>query len=58
MALLLLTQVMPVMSCKCQPSRRLGKSTMTRGTWLLLGAVVLGVAIVVYLVVLCPTECY
>ncbi len=58
MALLLLSQGMPVMPCKRQPSRLWGKSTMTRSTWLLLGAVVMGIAIVVYLVVLCPTECY
>jgi hypothetical protein len=31
---------------------------MTKAQWLLLGAVLLGVAIVVYLVFLCPTECH
>jgi len=31
---------------------------MTRMQWLLLGAVVLGVGIFVYLVFLCPTECH
>lgn len=31
---------------------------MTRGTWLLLGAVVLGLAVFVYLVFFCPTECH
>jgi hypothetical protein len=31
---------------------------MTKAQWLLLGAVLLGVAIVVYFVFLCPTECH
>ena len=31
---------------------------MTRTRWLLLGAVVLGLVIFVYLVFLCPTECH
>lgn len=31
---------------------------MTRGTWLLLGAIALGVAVFLYLAVFCPTECY
>jgi len=31
---------------------------MTRAQWLLLGAVLLGVAIVVYFVFFCPTECH
>ncbi len=31
---------------------------MTRGRWLLWGVVAIGIAIVLYLVVFCPTECY
>lgn len=31
---------------------------MTRTTWLLLGAVLLGIAIFVYLLFFCPTECH
>jgi len=31
---------------------------MTRTRWLLLGAVVLGLVIFVYLVFLCPRECH
>jgi hypothetical protein len=31
---------------------------MTRAQWLLVGAVVLGIAIVVYIVLFCPTECH
>jgi hypothetical protein len=31
---------------------------MTRTAWLVIGAVALGIAIVVYLVFLCPTECH
>ncbi len=31
---------------------------LTKTQWLLLGAVVLGVMIVVYFVFLCPTECH
>jgi hypothetical protein len=31
---------------------------MSRTTWLLIGAVVLGIAIFVYFVFLCPTECH
>jgi hypothetical protein len=31
--------------------------TMTRAQWLLLGAVGLGVAIVIYLVFFCPADC-
>lgn len=31
---------------------------MTKAQWLLLGAALLGVAIVVYFVFLCPTECH
>ncbi len=31
---------------------------MTRTHWLMLGAVLLGVAIVIYFVFLCPTECH
>ena len=31
---------------------------MTRTQWLLLGAVALGIAIVVYLVLFCPAECH
>jgi len=30
---------------------------MSRTIWLLIGAVALGIAIVVYLVFLCPAEC-
>ena len=30
---------------------------MTRAQWLLLGAVGLGLAIVIYLVLFCPTNC-
>ncbi len=30
---------------------------MTRAQWLLLGAVGLGVAIMIYFVFLCPTDC-
>jgi len=30
---------------------------MTRAQWLLLGAVGLGLAIVIYLVFFCPTDC-
>lgn len=33
------------------------EGTMTRAQWLLLGAVGLGVAIVIYLVFLCPADC-
>jgi hypothetical protein len=31
---------------------------MSRVTWLLVGAVALGIAVVVYLVFFCPTECH
>jgi hypothetical protein len=31
---------------------------MTRQNWLLLGALLLGAAIVVYFVFFCPTECH
>ncbi len=31
---------------------------MTKAQWLLVGAVLLGVVIVVYFVFLCPTECH
>lgn len=31
---------------------------MTRAQWWLLGAVLLGVGIVVYFVLFCPTECH
>jgi hypothetical protein len=31
---------------------------MTRTTWLLIGAVALGIAIVVYFVFFCPVECH
>lgn len=31
---------------------------MTRKTWLLIGAVALGIAIVVYFVFFCPVECH
>ncbi len=31
---------------------------MTRAQWWLLGAVLLGVVIVVYVVLFCPTECH
>jgi hypothetical protein len=31
---------------------------MTRGTWYLLGAIVVGIAIVVYLLFFCPEECH
>jgi hypothetical protein len=31
---------------------------MRTQTWLLLGAIALGVAIFLYLVVLCPVECF
>lgn len=31
---------------------------MTRTHWLLLGAVVLGLAIAIYLIFFCPTECH
>lgn len=36
----------------------LASRDMTQTQWLLLGAVVLGIAIVVYFVFLCPTECH
>lgn len=32
--------------------------TLTKTRWLLLGAVLLGLLIVVYFVFLCPTECH
>ncbi|MCE3223094.1 MAG: hypothetical protein K0S58_1274 [Nitrospira sp.] len=31
---------------------------MSRTQWLLLGAVLMGVAIAVYLIFFCPTECH
>ena len=31
---------------------------MTRGRWLLLGAIVLGLAVGLYLLFFCPTECH
>ncbi len=34
------------------------KVTMTRTGWLLLGAVMLGVAVFLYFVVFCPVECH
>ena len=34
-----------------------GRGGMTRAHWLLLGAVGLGLAIVIYFVFLCPTNC-
>ncbi len=58
MALLLLNQPAEGSPFTHRPSRLGGNSTMTRGRWLLLGAVAIGIAIVLYLVVLCPTECY
>lgn len=35
-----------------------GEGKMTRAQWWLLGAVLLGVVIVVYFVLFCPTECH
>ena len=35
-----------------------GDMQMTRQNWLLLGAVLLGAAIVLYFVFFCPTECH
>jgi hypothetical protein len=31
---------------------------MSRGQWLLIGAVVLGLAVALYLLFFCPTECH
>jgi hypothetical protein len=31
---------------------------MTKGRWLLLGAIAMGVAVGVYLLFFCPTECH
>ncbi len=31
---------------------------MTKARWFLLGAVLLGIAVFVYLLFLCPTECH
>lgn len=31
---------------------------MTRTTWLVLGALLIGVAVFLYIVFLCPTECH
>lgn len=33
-------------------------NVMTRTRWMILGAVALGIVIVVYLVLFCPTECH
>lgn len=32
--------------------------TMTKGRWLLIGAIGLGIMIVLYLVFFCPAECH
>lgn len=34
------------------------KCTMSRTYWLLLGAVLVGIAVAVYLIFFCPTECH
>ena len=31
---------------------------MTKGQWILLGAVAVGLAVVVYILFLCPTDCH
>lgn len=31
---------------------------MTKGRWLLVGAIALGLAVAVYLLLLCPMECH
>jgi len=31
---------------------------MSKGQWLLLGAVILGLAVGAYILLLCPTECH
>jgi hypothetical protein len=34
------------------------RGSMTKGQWLLLGAVAIGIAVGVYIVFFCPTECH
>ena len=34
------------------------RGSMTKGKWLLLGAMILGLVVVLYLVLLCPSECH
>lgn len=34
------------------------RGSMTKGKWLLLGAMILGLLVVLYLVLLCPSDCH
>jgi len=36
----------------------IGRPSMTKNKWLLLGAVIIGVLVLLYFMFLCPTDCH
>ncbi len=45
-------------SCSSLVQSSYRRSIMSRSQWLLLGAILIGVAVVLYLVFFCPTDCH
>jgi hypothetical protein len=52
-----LTLASPLRITLHQTNVRIGEDDMRRSTWLLIGAILIGIAIFLY-IVFCPTDCH